>query len=292
MTSDGAGGGDARLSRDMVGSSSPSIEVAWDARDAMLYALGVGAGLGAPTRELQFTTENSEGITLRAVPSFLTVLLVPRLPPVIERLDKAPFLHAEQHIELARPLAPCGRGLVRTCVESVFDKGRDGIVVVRAELRDAKDGELIGLSRASMFVRGGGGFGGERGTSSQWRSPEREPDIRIRHQTRPEQALIYRLSGDRHPLHSDPVFARRLGFEAPILHGLAAYGFACRAVVEGVCAGDPGRLRSLAGRFTRPVVPGETLTTEIWRNGAAPAAFRTLDSSGRVVIDRGEARAG
>ncbi len=282
----------SRLSLDMLDSVARDIPVSWDERDTILYALGVGAGLGAPDRELQFTTENTGRIGLQALPSFLTVLLVPKLPPAIERLDKAPFLHAEQRIELLGVLPPSGSGLVNSCVEALHDKGDNAIVVVAAELRDAGSGALIGRSRASMYVRGGGGFGGARGASTPWAAPTAAPDLRVIHPTRPEQALLYRLSGDRHPLHSDPAFARRQGFAAPILHGLATYGFACRALVEGVCAGDATRLRSMRGRFSRPILPGETLTTEIWLANEGRAVFRTVDEAGSVIIDRGEAMAG
>lgn len=279
----------ARLSLDMVGSSTGDIDIAWDERETILYALGVGAGLGAPDRELTFTTENTEGVVLHAIPSFLTILALRHQAPPIGPMDKAPFLHGDQQIELLRPLPASGRGLVRVYVESVFDKGVDGIANIVSELRGAQDRSLIARARAGMFIRGGGGFGGERGSAAPWSLPQRDPDVSVSLATRPEQALLYRLSGDRHPLHSDPVFARAQGFERPILHGLATYGFACRALVQGFCGGDSTRLTSMGGRFTQPVMPGETLVMQGWETSPGRAVFRLLREGAGLAIDRGEA---
>lgn len=279
----------ARVTEAMVGSSSGPLPVAWSEREAMLYALGVGAGLGDPTRELHFTTENSGGVALQAVPSFLTILTVgQKRPPALDTLDVGRFLHAEQRIELLRPLPPAGRGLVETVIESVLDKGAGAIVTNVATLRLEDDPAPIGRSRSSIFVRGAGGFGGPRGTATPFAYPDRTPDARIAGRTRPEQALLYRLSGDRHRLHSDPPFAQERGFTGPIVHGLCTYGFACRALVEGAAGGDPLRLKAMEGRFSKPAYPGDTLTTEIWIDGAA-VTFRTLDGAGATVFDRGTA---
>jgi acyl dehydratase len=279
----------ALVSEAMVGSTSGALPVAWGERETMLYALGVGAGLGDPSRDLDLTTENSGGVTLRAVPSFLTILTVgQKRPPAMDGLDVGRFLHAEQRIELFRPLPPAGNGLVETVIESVVDKGAgSGAIITNvATLRLEDDPAPIGQSRSSIFVRGAGGFEGPRGTASGFAFPDRAPDVRIVHQTRPEQALLYRLSGDRHRLHSDPPFAQDRGFERPIMHGLCTYGFACRALIEGAAGGDPLRLAAMEGRFSRPAYPGDTLTTEIWLDGAA-ATFRALDGAGRTVLDRG-----
>jgi acyl dehydratase len=282
-----------KLSLDLVGDAAPLARIDWDERDTILYALGVGAGHSAPERDLQFTTENTRGCELKALPSLLNVLCANHLPPRLEQMDKTPFLHAEQALRLVRPLPARGPAYVRSRIDAVYDKGAHALVVVVGELfADAAGLELIGEDRITMFVRGAGGFGGERDPSDAWPLPPRPADHRISQATRPEQALLYRLSGDRHPLHSDPQFARANGFERPILHGLCTFGFACRALVETLCADDAGGLRAMRGRFARPAFPGETLTTEIWRTAPGQAVFRVLNGEGEVIIDRGEAQAG
>lgn len=284
----------ARVTEAMVGSSSGACPVTWSERETMLYALGVGAGLGDPGRELHFTTENSGGITLQVVPSFLTILTVgQKKPAAMAGLDVGRFLHAEQRIELFRPLPAAGRAIVETMLETVVDKGpgSGAIITNVATLRLEDDPAPIGQSRSSIFVRGAGGFGGPRGTASPFAHPDRAPDVRVAYQTRPEQALLYRLSGDRHRLHSDPPFAQERGFDRAIMHGLCTYGFACRALIEGAAAGDPARLKAMEGRFSSPAYPGDTLTTEIWLDGPR-VTFRTLDGAGRTVFDRGTATIG
>ena len=280
----------ARVTLDMIGSSTGDRPVAWTERETMLYAVGVGAGLGDPAQELGFTTENSGGIALQAVPSFLTILTVGQRPPAMEGLDIGRFLHAEQRIELLRPLPPAGTGFVETRIESLLDKGAGAILTNVATLRGGdEDPAPIGRVRSSIFIRGAGGFGGPRGTAGAQDVPDRPADARITHQTRPEQPLLYRLSGDRHRLHSDPPFAQERGFTGPIMHGLCTYGFACRALVAAAAGGDPLRLRAMEGRFSRPAYPGDTLTTEIWFGADGHLAFRTLDGSGQPVLDRGTA---
>jgi acyl dehydratase len=139
-----------------------------------------------------------------------------------------------------------------------------------------------------MFSRGGGGWGGDRGPSGpQNVPPERAPDEEISYRTRSDQALLYRLNGDRNPLHSDPSFAAMGGFDRPILHGLCTYGFTGRALLHGLCGGDPARFRSMDGRFSSPVLPGEKLTVRMWRTGDGEAVFQTQGEDGRVVLDAG-----
>jgi acyl dehydratase len=138
-----------------------------------------------------------------------------------------------------------------------------------------------------MFIRGAGGWGGERGPSARSAPPERAPDDTVAYTTRPDQALLYRLNGDRNPLHSDPSFAARGGFDTPILHGLCTYGFTGRALLHTLCGSDPARFVSMSGRFSQPVLPGQTLTVSIWRTGPGRAAFLTASDTG-TVIDGGE----
>lgn len=280
----------ARVCAAMIGSSTGPRPVAWSERDVMLYAIGVGAGLGDPARELLFTTENSAGVALKTLPSFLTVLAA-GLPPAMATLDMGRFLHIGQGIELTGSIPAGGHGSVESKVVEVLDKGSGAIVSYEGILRlDAAGDEPIGRLHSSIFVRGGGGFGGPRGSSSRAAAPSRPPDERVEYASRPEQALIYRLSGDRHRLHSDPPFARELGFARPIMHGLCTYGYACRALIQGAAQGNPARLRALHARFAKPVYPGQTLTTEIWVEANHECFFRTLNESGEAVLDGGTAR--
>ena len=176
-------------------------------------------------------------------------------------------------------------------VTGIYDKGSGALVVTENAAVDAATGEPLVTSRSSAFIRGEGGFGGERGTDAPWERPDREPDHRVVQPTRPEQALIYRLSGDRNPLHVDPKFAARGGFSQPILHGLCTYGVTGRALLQVLCDGDPARFGSMSGRFSRPVWPGESLTVSIWRqDGSDTALFQTTKDDGTVVIDRGRMR--
>ena len=152
----------------------------------------------------------------------------------------------------------------------------------------ADSGEPLFTNRSSLFLRGEGGFGGDRGPStSRTAAPDRAPDLSVTYQTRPDQALLYRLNGDRNPLHSDPAFAARGGFPKPILHGLCTYGFTGRGLLHLLCEGDPARFHGMEARFTSPVMPGEALTIDVWRTGDGEAAFRTTASDGRVVLDGG-----
>ncbi|MFD0664257.1 MaoC family dehydratase [Thermocatellispora tengchongensis] len=153
---------------------------------------------------------------------------------------------------------------------------------------DAATGDPMITSRSSVFIRGEGGWGGDRGPRTTWEEPDRAPDHKLTYETRPEQALIYRLSGDRNPLHSDPAFAARAGFDRPILHGLCTYGVTGRALLHALTDGDPSRFRSMSGRFTTPVFPGESLTINIWVDDRT-ARFQTLKPDGRPAISHGVA---
>ncbi len=177
-------------------------------------------------------------------------------------------------------------------VTGIYDKGSGALVVIENVAVNAETGEPLVTSRGSTFIRGEGGFGGERGSDQPWELPGREPDYQVVYETRPEQALIYRLSGDRNPLHADPKFAARGGFSQPILHGLCTYGVTGRALLHALCDSDPARFRSMSGRFSRPVLPGESLTVSIWRQADSDTAlFQTTRADGTVVIDRGRMRA-
>ncbi|TCK22239.1 MaoC/PaaZ C-terminal domain-containing protein [Pseudonocardia endophytica] len=273
------------IDTDVVGRTGEPRTRSWTATDAQLYALGVGAGLGEPASELAFTTENSDGVEQRVLPTF-AVLLSQAPPPPWGDVDPSRVVHAEQAVTLHRPVPTSGTATATARVDGVYDKGSGALVVLRSEAVLA-DGSPLATNRSAIFVRGAGGFGGDRGPREDWALPDRAPDEVVTFATRPEQALLYRLSGDRNPLHSDPVFARRAGFDAPILHGLCTFGVAGRALLAAA-GGDPDRLTAVSGRFSATVRPGQSLTTEIWRDGGG-LLFRTRDGDGTVVLDRGRA---
>lgn len=247
-------------------------EITWDRKDVQLYHLGVGAGSGGTSgtaatdpAELRYTLESGG---LHVLPSFATVAgagpgVVGELATPGIDVDLAAVLHGGHRLTLHRPV-PVRGAAVQTCaVTAVHDKGTAALIELRAQTADT-EGPLWS-SDFQLFVRGEGGFGGTRGTSVRLPPPEGEPDRVVTRGTRPDQALLYRLSGDLNPLHADPAFARRAGFDRPVLHGLCTYGIALKAVVDTLLDGDVARVRSYAARFTGVVFPGETLRVSIWR---------------------------
>jgi acyl dehydratase len=264
-----------------VGASGGPIERSWSSKDCLLYALGVGAGLD----ELEFATEKNQ----KVLPT-MAVVLGPRGAVPLEKLgafNPAMLVHGEQAIELARPLPPDGTLRATGKIVGLYDKGKGAVVATETEAVDAATGELLFRTRSSAFIRGAGGFGGDRGPSgASFELPARKADHEITYETRPDQALLYRLSGDRNPLHSDPEFAKLAGFPRPILHGLCTYGFTGRALLHALCGGDAARFKSMEGRFSKPVFPGEALTIKMWVDGTL-CLFQTVNEAGEVVLDQG-----
>jgi len=287
------------LNPDAVGSTSEPFERSWRHTDALLYALGVGAGALDPTGfELDLTTENSVGITQRVLPTFTTIVgQGGGTRQSIGEYDPAMLVHGEQSIRLHGEIPTEGTVSITTRVAGMYDKGTAGLVVLESESRHAGTGELAFTNRTALFIRGAGGFGGPRNPEGDEESalaaeplPTREPDEVVSYATRPDQALLYRLSGDRNPLHSDPTFAKRAGFDRPILHGLCTYGFTGRALLHTVCGSDPERFGAMQARFSKPTVPGDTLTVSVWDVGERAAGayrFRTETQRGETVIDAG-----
>jgi acyl dehydratase len=274
------------LNHDIVGVPSEPSERSWTSSDALLYALAVGAGQPDPLVELEFTTENSIGITTRVLPTFANLLGRGARGRALGDFNPAALLHGEQAFEVHGLLPAEGTARTVSKVTGMYDKGSAALVVTESNSVEATTGARLATTRSSVFIRGEGGFGGDRGPSgADWEMPTRAPDVTISYQTRPEQALLYRLTGDRNPLHSDPKFAARGGLERPILHGMCTYGFTGRALLHAVCGSDPARFRGMEGRFTRPVLPGDELTISIWVDSGT-AYFRTT-SNGQTVIDRG-----
>jgi len=275
---------------DAVGREAVPTEAAWTSNDALLYALGVGAGVVDPVgSELEFTTENSIGVVQKVLPTFGVVLATGGAAfGLAGSFDATRAVHGEQGIELAGPLPSEGRIVTTSRLAGIYDKGAGAVVAVESRSVDAATGQWRFTTTSSLFLRGGGGFGGDRGPSgSSHALPARDPDYVLQAETRRDQALLYRLSGDHNPLHSDPAFASRAGFDVPILHGLCTYGFTGRLLLHALCGSDPARFVSMNGRFSNPVWPGDTLTVRAWIVSDGVAAFRTETQSGAVVIDRG-----
>lgn len=274
------------LNLDAVGTTSEPAERSWDSKDCILYALGVGCG----TDDLSFVTENSIDVDQQVLPTTAVVL-----SPLgggmgsIGEFNPAMLVHGEQGVRLHRPIPVKGTLRAQTTITGIYDKDKGAVVAMETNAVDAASGEPLFDTTMSAFIRGEGGFGGDRGPSGPRNvAPERDPDHSVTLQTRPDQALLYRLSGDRNPLHSDPQFAALAGFDRPILHGLCTFGFTGRALLKELCADDPARFTSIEGRFSSPVFPGEALTVRMWVDGGE-AIFQTLGDDGRVVLDAGKA---
>jgi acyl dehydratase len=270
-----------------VGAIGEPKRRSWTSKDCLLYSVGVGAGTG----ELPFTTENSQDIPQRVLPTFAVIIGGGGVPfDKIGSFNPAMLVHGEEGIELFGEIPPEGEIESVGRVAAVWDKGKGAVVELESESKLVSSGEPILKVRMSMFIRGEGGFGGERGPSVSFEAPTRAPDHEVSYATREDQALTYRLSGDRNPLHSDPSFAKMAGFERPILHGLCTYGFTGRALLHTLCSSDPANFGHIEGRFASPVFPGEALTVRMWSAGDGETVFTTSAGEGdaeRVVIDQG-----
>jgi acyl dehydratase len=277
------------INPDAVGTRSEPARRSWTSKDCLIYALGVGAGAADPLAELEFTTENTAGVDQRVLPTMAVVLGAAGgdVFRAIGSFNPAMLVHGEQAVELHREIPVEGELETIAEIAGIYDKGKGAVIVTEATSTLVSDGQPIFSTRSSVFIRGEGGWGGDRGPSGPPNQvPERPPETEVRLQTRIDQALLYRLSGDRNPLHSDPSFARMGGFDRPILHGLCTYGFTGRALLHARCDGDPARFAAMEGRFSSPVMPGEALTVQIWDTDQGHV-FRTLGDDGRVVLDAG-----
>jgi len=257
-------------------------------RETMLYALGIGMGADPLDRdELPYVFEQPR---LKTVPSMASVLA--RVPLLKDcGYDYTKVVHGEQQLELHRPLPPQGDLIADARVTAAFDKGtgKGAVIYTETAARSAADGQPMFTLVSSTFARGDGGFGGPAGPGPQPHAiPARKPDATATLPTRKDQALLYRLSGDRNPLHSDPDLARRVGFKAPILHGLCTYGVACRAILQTVAAYDHTRIRGFDVRFSAPVYPGEAIATDLWVDGRVVSfRCRVPERENVVVINNG-----
>jgi acyl dehydratase len=257
----------------IVGRSLRPVTYSYTPRDVMLYALGVGAG-DTPS-DLKFVYENG----LQVIPTFGVIPPFPALFSFLElegvSINPALLLHGEQYLEIKKhPIPDQGRLISRPKVAALYDKGKGALVELEVNTED-ENGEIIFYNCFSVFLRGEGGFGGEKGPEPGNIPPNRFPDRTVPVATLPVQALIYRLSGDYNPLHVDPVIATMAGFEKPILHGLSTMGFAARAILREYGSNDPSRFKAMKVRFSRHVFPGETIITEMWQETPDKIVFQS-----------------
>ena len=266
-----------------VGATGGPVSRSWTSKDALLYAVGIGAG----TNELAFTTENTANVVQRVLPTFAVIVGGGGTPMnKAGTFNPALMVHGEQGFELFDEIPPDGEIVSSGRIAGIWDKGAAAVLEFESESTLKSTGKPLLKTRSMLFCRGEGGWGGERGPSVKLDFPDAEPTHQVTYATREDQALTYRLSGDRNPLHSDPAFAARGGFDKPILHGLCTYGFTGRALLHSLCDGDPSRFRSMNARFSKPVIPGDTLTVSMWAD-SGKALFRTTNQNDDVVIDQG-----
>jgi acyl dehydratase len=275
-----------------VGAEAPPRHRSWTSFDALLYAIAVGAGADGTDDELAFTTENSSGVQQQVLPTFAVLLGGPSLSefPELGPIDRTAVVHGEQAITLHSVLPPSGSCQSRSRLAAIHDKGSGAVVELVSDATDLETGQPLFSVRSAAFIKGAGGWTTDGGAPGPgWTLPDRSADEVRAMPTQANQALLYRLCGDRNPLHSDPSFARRAGFPRPILHGLCTFGFVGRALLAGPARGEPRNLRSMSARFARPVLPGAVLSVSMWVMADGEVYFIAADDSGQVVLDRGVA---
>jgi acyl dehydratase len=280
---------------DMMQSGATGLVSRYDEKDVMLYALGVGMGRDPLNEtELPFVYENNG---LKVVPTFASVIARGEAPPERQRMPQkssvnfALVVDGERRITFHKPLPPKCEVRSDERMLAILDKGEGkGAVLVQERVScDAATGDRLFTIVSSIFARGDGGFGGApQGGPELHAIPDRVPDIVTECDTRPDQAFLYALSGDRNPLHRDPAFAKMVGFPRPILHGLCSYGTACRAVLSTLAQYQPERITQFDVRFSKPVFPGETLVVELWQDGAVVSYRASVkERPGTVVLNNG-----
>ncbi len=261
-----------------VGKKMGSVSHSYTEKDVILYALGVGAGAD----DLQFTYERD----LKVLPTFAVIPAFPAMLNLGGAMEVNPMmvLHGEQRIELHGEIPTSGTITTTPTITGMYDKGKGALIVVETESVDAK-GKLLFKNTSGIFARGEGGFGGDRGPSGPRNvPPDRKPDKSVAFETRRDQALLYRLSGDMNPLHADPDFAKMAGYDRPILHGLCTFGHAGRAVLQAWCGGDPSRFKAFEVRFSGVVFPGETITTDMWQIAPGKIVLTAKTERGEAVL--------
>ena len=268
------------INTELVGKTYGPSEFTYNQRDAILYALGIGAD----ESDLEFLYEKHGP---KVYPSFATAGAGAGDGDLFKDLNINPMMiiHGEQRVRIHGALPPAATVKSEMTVAGIYDKGSGALVDL--ELKSSVDGELLFENVVSMFVRGEGGFGGERGPKGKKvQAPDRAPDKQVEIRTERRQALLYRLSGDWNPLHADPDMAKAAGFERPILHGLCTFGCTVRAIQRELCENDPEAIRSMAVRFSAPVLPGDFLSVDLWTEGKTVFA-QTKNESDAVVLSNG-----
>ena len=248
-----------------VGAKLPDGETSYDRDQVILYHLGVGAGVPATDPgELEYTYEKNLKVlpSFAVIPAFGSMGGIGNIPGL--QFNFAMLLHGEQEIILHKPLPPQQKLTTSAHIPEIYDKGKAALVILESTSRD-ESGDPLFTNRFSLFIRGEGGFGGDSGPKAGNAAPERAPDGTVESKTLPQQALIYRLSGDKNPLHADPEFAKMAGFDRPIIHGLCSYGVVCKAIVDEVLGGDVTQVARYQARFAGVGFPGETYRTSWWK---------------------------
>ncbi|WP_428481303.1 MaoC/PaaZ C-terminal domain-containing protein [Pyruvatibacter mobilis] len=257
-------------------------------RETMLYALGVGMGRDPlAAKELPYVYEKD----LKTVPTMATVIAWGAGPLRDSGINYLMVVHGEQKLTLHRPLPAAADIIADSRVVGAWDKGADkgAVIVTETDIRLADTDDKLCTLTSTTFARGDGGFGGPtEGAPKPHALPDRAPDQTIEVDTRADQALLYRLSGDRNPLHADPEFATAAGFPAPILHGLCTYGTCCRAILGSVADYDHTAITGFDVRFSSPVFPGETILVDVWKDGPIASFRARLKERDVVVINNGK----
>jgi acyl dehydratase len=273
----------------LMASRATGQEFEYGDRETMLYALGVGFGRDPMNaKELPFVYEKG----LKTVPTQATVISWGAGGMRDSGINYLLVVHGEQKLTLHKPLPAAAKIVVDSGVLGAWDKGKDkgAIIVTESVIKEKSSGDKLCTLQSTIFARGDGGFGGPReGAPEPHKIPDRKPDMTVDADTRPDQALLYRLSGDRNPLHSDPEFAKAAGFPRPILHGLCTYGTSCRAIISSsVCDYDSAKITGFDVRFSSPVFPGETISVDLWKDGNIVSFRARVAARDVTVINNGK----
>jgi len=269
-----------------LGAELEPVDFSWTSSDVQLYHLGLGAGADPmDPKELRYLVDDVPQV----LPTFGNVAQTFHMtkPPAVQfpgiDIELSKVLHASEAVSVPAPLPPSGTGRAVTRFTDIWDKGKAAVIWSETTVT-APDGSLLWTQKRSIFARGEGGFGGERGPSTSAAAPDRAPDFEISVPVLPQQALLYRLCGDRNPLHSDPQFAAAAGFPRPILHGLCTYGMTCKALVDTLLDADVSQVSSYGARFAGVVFPGETVKASVWKDDGRYVGVVTAPSRDNAVV--------
>lgn len=271
------------ISNDIIGMKFDPVPVQWTDNDTMLYAVAIGC---TPDDDLDFVYE---GKGPKVIPTYGVIPGMTSLMGMGMNIDinLMMILHGEQSLELLRPIpAKVTNGVAQGSILNVYDKGKAAVIEVGCEVSD-DDGPFI-RTKSSIFVRGAGDFGGDRGPSSKGVNevPDRAPDHVVEYKTLPQQGALYRLTGDRVPLHIDPEFAKMAGYDKTFMHGLCTYGFVCRAIMSSFCNNEPENFKTLDARFADQVWFGDTIITKMWKTGPGEAIVQAETQNGTIVLSQ------